>query len=210
MKAGLRSTTLSTLVHANIVLPPNWARRTSPLPALRWPLPNCRESKPKFFKFLFNFFFLGGEHSRKQSLMLSGLKNPPSISRTRSCQVLPHYKISSLYLIRGWNNDRGKFHKTQVRAFLAWVFLYRRGVWFSSVCARFCSFLGYLPGLCLVNPCSTNSTMSLKYPSNPCPLTTKLLNTFSQSAEPDNCQRSMADAVASLQARFQPSVHIKF
>eukprot|EP00116_Pleurobrachia_bachei_P016893 sb/3477155/ len=41
----------------------------------------------------------------------------------RSCQVLPHYKISSLYLIRGWNNDRGKFHKTQVRAILAWVFL---------------------------------------------------------------------------------------
>eukprot|EP00116_Pleurobrachia_bachei_P001572 sb/3461834/ len=42
----------------------------------------------------------------------------------RSCRVLPYYKISSLYLIRGWSNDRGKIHKTQVRAILAWVFLY--------------------------------------------------------------------------------------
>eukprot|EP00116_Pleurobrachia_bachei_P007997 sb/3468259/ len=48
----------------------------------------------------------------------------------RSCRVLPHYKISSLYLIRGWSNDRGKFHKTQVRAILAWVFLYHNMRWF--------------------------------------------------------------------------------
>eukprot|EP00116_Pleurobrachia_bachei_P002682 sb/3462944/ len=44
----------------------------------------------------------------------------------RSCQVLPHYKISSLYHIRGWSNDRGKFHKTQVRAILAWVLHVKR------------------------------------------------------------------------------------
>eukprot|EP00116_Pleurobrachia_bachei_P009797 sb/3470059/ len=58
--------------------------------------------------------------NRDEILYISKPGSSKSGSDCRTRCGLPNYKISSLYLIRGLSNGRGKFHKTQVRAILAW------------------------------------------------------------------------------------------